>query len=80
MDAGETTAEKIPGGNDVIAKTFNVARKTDKSNVGWPNPVLSSAMSAIDKFLSRSDSAEKNNENKPADSGGGRQTKKKRKC
>lgn len=38
--------------------TFNIARKKDKPNEGWTNPV-SSARSAFDKFLSRSESTEK---------------------
>ncbi|XP_053392924.1 RUN and FYVE domain-containing protein 2-like isoform X3 [Mercenaria mercenaria] len=78
MEDAETTAEKVDGNSSENTNTFNIAKKTDKSDVSWSNPVLSSARSAIDRFLSRSESTEKTTvKMPPADVGGGRKVKKK---
>ena len=78
MEDAETTTEKNSDTNE-NAKTFNLTKKTEKANI-WPNPVLSSARSAFDRFLSRTDSTEKSTEQMPTTDGDrGGKVKKKRK-
>ncbi|XP_060572580.1 RUN and FYVE domain-containing protein 2-like isoform X3 [Ruditapes philippinarum] len=77
MEDAETTTEKNSEDTSENASTFNLTKKSEKANV-WPNPVLSSARSAFDRFLSRSETTEKATEKlPPIAGGGGRKVKKK---
>lgn len=82
MEDADATTENISGDMSANANTFNITKKTDKTNTSWPKPVLSSARSAFDRFLSRSESTEKSTDTKPAapSEGSGKKVKKKRKC
>lgn len=82
MEDAETTTENISGDTSANANTFKITKKTEKANTSWPNPVLSSARSAFDRFLSRSESTEKSTDIKTAalSEGSGKKVKKKRKC